>query len=419
MNKILLSSNKIPISSFDKKSLNEISKNDFVDQICVYPDIYQKEHKEWPSGILVNTKGKIMPPLTGSRLGCGMVGIKLGKLDLDEDSLLDLSNRFVNILPVTKRQNKKNYSFSEFKSNLNFIEKDNFSFKLNPLLIDSVINNYSFDAISDSTMIDANRQLGVPGLVGNHFIELQQIESIYEPRFSEVFGLNKGDYFLLIHMDSKDLNLKLESSFRKNKFLVLNENSKLASRFHNISMFMEKYCSLNRLVVADKIVKAIEEIIPVKAELLYDSTHESLNKSELNGKTIWRHHAGVAFANAKGSKKIFKKFRSIGQPIFLPGGMGAENYILASQNTKPIFESINHGAGRKVPKSEAREKFKNMNISDTFVKKNAILRQLTGRELISQISLSYKPIDLIDDLVVAEGYAKNVAKTRANIIIKG
>jgi tRNA-splicing ligase RtcB len=273
--------------------------------------------------------------------------------------------------------------------------------------------------MSNSTLVGAKEQLGIPGLIGNHFIELQQVKTIYNNNFSEAFGLKKDDYFLLIHLDSKDLNLKLENSFRKNKFLVLDENSKRAKRFHNISMFMEKYCSLNRLVIADTIVKAIEEVIPVKAELLYDSTHESLNNLEVDGEILWRHHAGVAFANAKGSKKIFKKFRSVGQPIFLPGGMGAENYILASQNTKTIFESINHGAGRSVPKSEAREKFKNINITDTFVKKNVILRQLTNRELISQFSLSYKSIDLIDDLVVNEGFAKNVAKTQASIILKG
>lgn len=282
------------------------------------------------------------------------------------------------------------------------------------------------------------KQLGTIGS-GNHFIEVQDVESIFDDKTARVLGLSKGTVVIMIHTGSRGLGHQVASDYihameEKYGFSHLPDrelacapiNSPLGKDYQAAMAAAANFAFLNRQIITHQLRTCFSQFFPKKTlSLVYDIAH-NIAKFEtytLNGKKqmLCVHRKGATRSFGPGRKELPVKYRKIGQPIFLPGSMGTYSYVLlGTDKARNIsFASTPHGAGRVLSRSHALKHLTVEGVEKKLKQRDVMIVAGSKKGIVEEAPEVYKDVNEVARVSDALGIAQLVARLRPLGVIKG
>jgi len=297
-------------------------------------------------------------------------------------------------------------------------------------------------AVSKHAKDRGRDQVGTLGS-GNHFLEIQKVEEIFDEKTAEIFGLFKDQVVIMIHCGSRGLGHQVCTDYLR-EFIPLMEgkhkirvpdrefacvpfNSPEGQRYFSAMACAANYAWANRQMIAHSVRKAWRSILGEKSpdpNALYDVAHNIIKKEKyvIDGKETEMavHRKGATRAFPPGSQEIPERYREVGQPVLIPGSMGTASYILAGQKEgKEAFYSTCHGAGRTMSRHEAMRRISGQEVIKSLESKGIIVKCWSPRGIAEEAPMAYKDIDAVVEVVNLAGLSKKVAKLVPLAVIKG
>jgi len=283
-------------------------------------------------------------------------------------------------------------------------------------------------------------QVGTLGS-GNHFLEIQKVEEIFNQKTAKSFGLFKNQIVIMIHTGSRGLGHQVCSDYLKvmipatekygikvpdKEFACVPFNSSEGQKYFRAMAAAANYAWSNRYMIAHCSRQVWKKILGKneKLELLYDVAHNIIKKEKyvINGKEVEVivHRKGATRAFPPGHKEIPDKYKETGQPVIIPGSMGTASYILAGQSKgEESFFSVSHGAGRAMSRNEAVKVISGQEVLKSLKSKNIIIKCRSVRGIAEEAPLAYKNIDEVVTVINNAGLAQKIAKLIPLAVIKG
>ncbi len=296
--------------------------------------------------------------------------------------------------------------------------------------------------VSERAKNRGRNELGTLGS-GNHFLEVQRIEKIFDEETAEAFGIFEGQVTVMIHCGSRGLGHQVATDYireilryaqRENIWLADRELvwAKLTSpegkNYFAAMRAAANFAWSNRHMIAHMVREAWKRILGDTGgnlELVYDVAHNiaKFEDHEIDGavKKVCMHRKGATRAFGPGRKELHEDYRHIGQPVIIPGTMGTASYVLVGTDEamKQSFGSVCHGAGRTMSRKKAKRMVNIGELRQEFEKKGIILRVASRGELGEEAPIAYKDIDNVVSVVHEAGLARKVARLRPLGVVKG
>ena len=299
------------------------------------------------------------------------------------------------------------------------------------------------EIISDRAYERGRTQVGSLGS-GNHFIEIQMVEDIYDQESAGAFGLKKGNLAIMIHTGSRGFGHQIASDYierlrRKNlskikvndpQLIYAEINSKEGRHYLQALNAASNFAWANRHLLMENVVAIFERIFKSSRKnlgirLIYDQAHNiaKFEDHTVNNKKVKLlvHRKGATRAFPPGHKDIPAKYRKSGQPVLIPGSMGTATYVLkgTDQAMALTFGSSAHGAGRRMSRHKAIKFSSNMNVREKLKEKNILVFSHSNRGLKEEIPEAYKEIEEVIEVTHGSGISKKVARLVPLVVIKG
>ena len=279
---------------------------------------------------------------------------------------------------------------------------------------------------------------------GNHFIEIQVVEEIYDPGAAAVFGLEKDHIAIMIHTGSRGFGHQIASdyieTFRKRNLgrlhlkdpQLVHASIKSAEGRNYLQVLnaASNFAWANRQLIQEDVVAIFERIFRQGREklglaLVYDQAHNiaKFEKHEVAGKMVdlLVHRKGATRAFPPGHPDVAEKFRESGQPVIIPGSMGSRSYVLrgTERGAALTFASSAHGAGRRLSRHQAVKLSAGTDVRGRLQEKGILVFSFSNQGLREEIPEAYKNIDDVVAVTVASGISEKVARLRPLVVIKG
>ncbi len=284
-------------------------------------------------------------------------------------------------------------------------------------------------------------QVGTLGS-GNHFLELQKVEEIFDEKVAEVFGLFKDQIVVMVHCGSRGLGHQVcTDSLRTmipamqrygikvpdREFACVPFNSSEGQRYFAAMASAANYAWANRQMIAHFVRKAWESVLGEKVSplvALYDVAHNIIKKEKykINEKEteVAVHRKGATRAFPPGHLEIPEKYRSVGQPVLIPGSMGTASYVLVgTKEGKEAFFSTCHGSGRTMSRHAAMRAVSGQEVVKSLESKGIVVKCWSLRGIAEEAPMAYKDIREVVEVVHQAGLSKKVAKLVPLAVIKG
>ena len=293
--------------------------------------------------------------------------------------------------------------------------------------------------VSQKARSRGRAQLGTLGS-GNHFIEVQYVDEIYDEGVAKAFGINNvGQVVVLIHSGSRGLGHQVCSDYIRlmedSQNLDLPDKSLINAPFQSSlgQDYFKAMCSAanfawtNRHVMAHQVREAFKEVFnkDVKLNIVYDVAHNIAKVEEhvIGGikKKVLVHRKGATRAFPKGHSDLPEKYKDVGQPVFIPGSMGTSSYVLVGSENSLIesFGSTAHGAGRMLSRFAAKKKWSGSEVKDNLKKRNILVKASSLNGISEEAPEAYKDVDEVVKISNSAGIAKLVARVKPLGVIKG
>jgi tRNA-splicing ligase RtcB len=292
-------------------------------------------------------------------------------------------------------------------------------------------------AVSERAKARGRDQLGTLGS-GNHFLEVQRVEEIFDEEVAKVFGLFKDQVTIMIHSGSRGLGHQVCTDYVRvmhnalSKYQIKLPDSELAcapfnspegQQYFGAMTASANYAWTNRQLIMYLIRKAWQRVLGDKSgqlKLIYDVAHNIAKKEVHNGQQLCVHRKGATRAFPAGREEVPTAYRQIGQPVLIPGTMGTASYILVgTEKAVETFFSVCHGSGRVLSRHAAIRQIQGAELRRQLAEKGIVVRCLSNRGLAEEAPLAYKDIHNVVDVVVKAGLAKLVARLKPMGVVKG
>ena len=297
------------------------------------------------------------------------------------------------------------------------------------------------DQVSERAKQRGRTQLGTLGS-GNHFLEVQYVEKVFEPDTARVFGLHEGQVAVLIHCGSRGLGHQVCTDFLKTmndamrKYGITLPDRQLAcvpsqspegQNYLAAMAASANFAWANRQVISHFTRQAFQRILgeDVRLRVVYDVAH-NMAKSERHrvGQTeesVLVHRKGATRSFPAGSSAIPSAYRGVGQPVLIPGSMGTASYVLVGTERamQETFGTVCHGAGRAMSRTAAKKGRDARTETQKLEAQGIFLRAETRDGILEEIPEAYKDIDAVIDVVHRAGLARKVARLKPMGVIKG
>lgn len=280
---------------------------------------------------------------------------------------------------------------------------------------------------------------------GNHFLEVQYVDEIYDERAANVIGLFKDQITIMIHTGSRGFGHQVCTDFLEimerasKKYGIMLPDRELACAPYESEEAKEylsamkaaaNYAWANRQCIMHWTREAFMKIFKTSPRelgmsLIYDVAHNIAKIEEhiVNGKKMRLivHRKGATRAFPPGHPELPDIYRSIGQPVLIPGDMGRVSFVLlgTEKAMKETFGSTCHGAGRVLSRHQAIKKAKGRSIKRELEDRGIIVRSAGRETLAEEMSDAYKDISNVVDVVHKAGISRKVARLRPLGVIKG
>lgn len=287
------------------------------------------------------------------------------------------------------------------------------------------------------------RQSGTLGS-GNHFLEIQVVDQIYDNEIAGIFGLEEGGITVMIHSGSRGLGYQVCDEYAKGMIGVLDKygirvpdrqlacapvNSPEGQAYLGAMRCAANYAWANRQCLMYLTRKTFERIFGKKwqdmeMKLIYDVAHNiaKIEKHLVDGKerTLCIHRKGATRAFPPGHPDIPERYRQIGQPVIIPGDMGRYSFLLVgTKDAAESFYSTCHGSGRVMSRSAAIRSLKGRSIARELEAKGIIVKA-SGREtLAEEAPEAYKDVGAVVHVVHEAGISKRVCRMKPLGAVKG
>ena len=283
-------------------------------------------------------------------------------------------------------------------------------------------------------------QVGTLGS-GNHFCELQKVEEIFDEEAAKVFGLFKEQIVVMINTGSRGLGHQNCTDYLKTVMGAMPKygiklpdrelacvpfNSPEGQRFFKAMCAACNYAWSNRHMIAHYIRKAWKSVLGEKEnlKLLYDVAHNiaKIEEHEVDGQKIKLcvHRKGATRAFPPGLAEIPEIYRSVGQPVLIPGSMGTASYVLSgTEKSKEAWHTVCHGAGRTMSRHAAMRRISGEAVVRNLASQGIIVKCRSLKGIAEEAPLAYKNIDDVVEVVHKAGLSKIVARLFPLAVIKG
>jgi len=309
---------------------------------------------------------------------------------------------------------------------------------------DGCMDGADITKVSDDAKKRGRPQLGTLG-AGNHFLEVQAVDKIYDENTAKVFGTEKpGQVVIMLHCGSRGFGHQVASDYLKihekaakkygiwlpdPQLVCAPVNTQEGQDYFKAMKCAANYAFTNRLVMTHWIRETFEQIFHKKWEdmemhTIYDFCHNicKLEEHEVDGKkkNLYVHRKGATRALPPGHELVPKVYRNVGQPVLIAGSMGTASYILVgTEKASETFYSTCHGAGRAMSRTKAIRSFWGEDVRKGLEKKGIIAKSTHPKVLSEEAPDAYKDIDEVIRSVDGAGISRSVARMRPLGVAKG
>jgi tRNA-splicing ligase RtcB len=294
-------------------------------------------------------------------------------------------------------------------------------------------------AVSQRAKERGRHQVGTLGS-GNHFVELQVVDRVADPDTARTFGLAEGQVTVLIHSGSRGLGHQVCSDHVREMGAAMNRygielpdrqlacapaSSPEGRAYLGAMAAAANFAFANRQGIADAVRAAIAHVLGRAAadgtRQVYDVAHNIAKTEEYGGRLLLVHRKGATRAFPAGSSEIPDEYRSVGQPVFIPGSMGTSSYVLAGEpgSVATSFGTTCHGAGRRLSRTAARKQIEGGELRRDLERRGIVVRCPSPRGLAEEAPFAYKDVERVVDVVAHAGLARRVARLVPLGVVKG
>ncbi|MGD9275986.1 MAG: RtcB family protein [Candidatus Pacearchaeota archaeon] len=394
-------------------------------------------------------KGVISPGGVGYDIDCS---VRLLRTNLTKEDILKKQKEVVEALykkipsgvgrgsgfNITKKE-----FFRVLEEGSKYIVEKGFGKKEDYLNIEEegCLNGADATKISERAIRRGVGQLGTLG-AGNHFLEIQYVDEIFDEGVAEVFNLKKGNVTIMIHCGSRGLGHQIASDYIKKmeseygfrdlpdrELINAPINSKLGRDYLAAHNAAANFAFANKQLITHWIREELEKLFfdkkNLKIEVVYEVCHNiaKFEEYEINGekKKICVHRKGATRSFGPGRIEVPEKYRKVGQPVLIPGSMGTSSYVLVGTKKAEglTWGSTVHGAGRVLSRSKAIKNIKGESVEESLHKKGIEVMAGSVKSLSEEAPEVYKDIDEVVRVVDELGISKKVARLKPLTVVKG
>ncbi|MDQ4020012.1 MAG: RtcB family protein [Actinomycetota bacterium] len=294
-------------------------------------------------------------------------------------------------------------------------------------------------ALSDRARQRGDGQLGSMGS-GNHFVELQRVDEVFDADAAGAFGLAEGQATVLIHSGSRGLGHQVCTDYVKRmdavqaRYGIRLPDRQLAcapigspeGRSYLAAMAASaNFAWANRHAIAHMIRASVARVLGREAadrtRQVYDVAHNVAKLERYDEREVCVHRKGATRAFPAGSAEIPEAHRAVGQAVFIPGSMGTASYVLAGEpaSLERSFGTTCHGAGRVMSRTGARKQIGGRELRRQLEAEGIVVRSPSDKGLAEEAPFAYKDVERVVDVVERARLARRVARLRPLGVVKG
>jgi len=282
-------------------------------------------------------------------------------------------------------------------------------------------------------------QLGTLG-GGNHFLEVQRVEAVFDERAANAFGLSVGQLTVLIHTGSRGLGHQvctdyvrvMDQALASHKIFLPDRqlacapfSSREGQDYFAAMCAAANFAWSNRQVLTQRVRESFSHLLGGGANsrltVIYDVAHNIAKLEQFGNQTLCVHRKGATRAFGPSSTEIPTAYRGIGQPVFIPGSMGTTSFVLVGTDAASdiSLSSACHGAGRAMSRTSAKKQVAGHELRKELERRGILIRCASNAELAEEAPVAYKDVDRVVDVVTRAGIAKKVARLVPRGVLKG
>jgi tRNA-splicing ligase RtcB len=280
-------------------------------------------------------------------------------------------------------------------------------------------------------------QLGTMGS-GNHFVEVQAVETVFDRAAAKALGLWEGQLAVLVHTGSRGLGHQVATDYvRAMDAVMAREGIRLPDRELACAPFASpegrdyfgamcaaaNFAFANRQVITHEIREVFRHALGEAGtlRLVYDVAHNMAKLEEHGGQPLLVHRKGATRAFGPSHSETPAAYRAVGQPVLIPGSMGTASYVLVGtdEGLALSFGSTCHGAGRAMSRTAARKVKPGQEVRQSLEERGIVVRCASAKELAEEAPHAYKDVDRVVEVVHRAGLARKVARLVPLGVVKG
>ena len=299
-------------------------------------------------------------------------------------------------------------------------------------------------AVSQKAKDRGRNQMGSLGS-GNHFLEVQRVTDVFDDEIADAYGLSAEQVVVLIHCGSRGLGHQvcndylreieqahsgLLSQLPDKELAAAPAGSQLAEEYYGAMCAAINFAWVNRQLITHRTRTVFEDVFDeswddLGMELLYDVAHNIAKKEvhTVDGEQqeLYVHRKGATRAFPAGRPEVPEAYRDVGQPVIIPGSMGAGSYVLCggSESLDVSFGSTAHGAGRLMSRTQAKNEFWGGDVQDDLRDREVYVKAQSGATIAEEAPGVYKSVDEVVRVSDELGIGDKVVRVAPICNIKG
>jgi tRNA-splicing ligase RtcB len=292
-------------------------------------------------------------------------------------------------------------------------------------------------AVSDRAKLRGGDQLGTLGS-GNHFLEVQVVDEIFDARTASAFGLEAEQIVILIHSGSRGLGHQVCTDYVQrmdraaerygytlpDRQLACAPLSSAEGKGYFAAMAAAANFGFgNRQVITQRIRGVWRRAFGASGQLrlLYDVAHNTAKIERHGNRNLCVHRKGATRAFGPSASELPPPYRGVGQPVLIPGSMGTSSFVLVGtdQAAELTWSSSCHGAGRAMSRGAAKRAITGQELRRQLAAQGIVVRCPSNAELAEEAPLAYKDVDRVVDVVHRAGVARKVVRLKPLGVVKG
>lgn len=302
-----------------------------------------------------------------------------------------------------------------------------------------------FSKVSVRAIARGKDQVGSLG-AGNHFLEIQKVDRIYDPRAAKALGIGtEGQVCVMIHTGSRGFGHQIASDYIETCERVVKRErielpdlqlacapigSKEGQDYWKAMCAGANFAWNNRQLITYGVRNAFSKVLgrsadELEMEIVYDVCHNigKVEDHEIDGKRrkVVVHRKGATRAFPAGHPETPAEYREVGQPVLIPGDMGTCSFVLVGLPTAMTqsFGSSCHGAGRQMSRKAATRTFDAKEVVRSLDEKGIYLHAASRAGIVEEAPGAYKNVEDVVRVAEGAGLTKIVARMVPLGVVKG